>query len=141
MPEVPPSLPSEFPTAPPGPTVPACRHILVVEDDPDAAETLRMFLGFFGHSVTVAHDGAEALEQARKTNPDVVLCDIGLPGGMDGYAVAQALRNLPGLQGAHLVAMTGYSRDEDRRRALAAGFDTHLAKPADPEALRRLVAG
>ena len=75
----------------------------------------------------------------RELRPDVVLCDIGLPGAMDGYAVARALRALPEAADALLVALTGFGLEEDRRRALAAGFDTHLTKPADPEALHRLM--
>jgi CheY-like chemotaxis protein len=71
----------------------------------------------------------------------VVLCDIGLPGAMDGYGVARALRAAPGTPSVYLIALTGYGQDDDRRRALEAGFDAHLTKPADLDALHRLLAG
>ena len=69
----------------------------------------------------------------------MVLCDIGLPGGMDGYAVARALRSDPALSGSTLIALSGYGQEEDRRKARAAGFDRHLTKPVDPTALMRLL--
>lgn len=116
------------------------KRILVIEDNPDAAETLRMLLALSGLAVTVARSGADGLALARACRPEIVLCDIGLPGGMDGYTVARAIRALPGLDSAYLVAMTGFGQDEDRLRALKAGFDNHLTKPADPDALLRLLA-
>jgi len=119
---------------------PALLRVLIIEDNLDAAETLRMLLAFAGHEVVVAHGGAEGLVQARRRPPDVVLCDIGLPGELDGYGVAKAIRGAGGEMGSpFLVAMTGFGQEEDRRRALAAGFDRHLTKPADPEALLRLL--
>jgi PAS domain S-box-containing protein len=116
------------------------QHILVIEDNEDAAETLRMLLELSGHSVEVAHTGPEGLARACALTPDIVLCDIGLPGGMSGYEVAQAMRRRPELRSACLVAMTGYGQEEDRKQAREAGFDHHLTKPADPEALERLLA-
>lgn len=113
--------------------------VLVIEDDPDSAQTLRMLLEFFGHRVSTASTGRKGLELAKRLQPRVVLCDIGLP-DMDGYAVARALRGDPGIGPTFLVAMTGYGRDEDRERAADAGFDRHLVKPADPEDLKRLLA-
>jgi two-component system CheB/CheR fusion protein len=92
-----------------------------------------------GHEVTVARDGAEGLERARAFRPEVVLCDIGLP-QMDGYAVARELRQVPEAARALLVALTGYAQPEDLARARDAGFDAHLAKPPDLEALARLLA-
>jgi CheY-like chemotaxis protein len=105
----------------------ACR-ILLVEDNPDAARSLRFLLEMAGHLVETAPDGREGMETARRFGPEVVLCDIGLP-GMDGYDVARALRREPRLADAYLVALTGYDEAEDRRRALDAGFDDHLTKP------------
>lgn len=87
----------------------------------------------------VAHDGITALELARANVPDVMLVDIGLP-GMDGYEVARRVRRDPALKDLVLVALTGYGRDEDKRQALTAGFDYHLVKPVDPDALSGLVA-
>jgi CheY-like chemotaxis protein len=112
----------------------------VIEDNVDAAESLGLLLELIGHQADVAFDGAAGLAAARRRVPDVVLCDIGLPGALDGYAVARAFRADPELRPAFLIALTGYGREEDRRRALEAGFDTHLTKPADLEDLKRLLA-
>ncbi len=103
-------------------------RILVVEDNHDAAETLREALALDGHDVHVAHDGEDALLEARRSRPDVVICDIGLP-GMSGYDVARALRSDAGTRGIVLIAITGYASPEDRRRATEAGFDRHFGKP------------
>jgi PAS domain S-box-containing protein len=119
----------------------ACRplRILVIEDHADAAESLRMLLEFSGHQVAVAHAGQRGLEIARDFQPEVVLCDIGLPGGMDGYAVARALRADPDQSMAALIALSGYGQEEDQRKARQAGFDRHLTKPVDPGTLTRLL--
>jgi CheY-like chemotaxis protein len=114
-------------------------RVLLVEDNVDAAEALAELLRMWGHEVDVVHDGASAVGRAGEARPDVVLLDIGLP-GMDGYQVAGALRALPELQGALLVALTGYGQEADRRRSAAAGFDHHLVKPVDLEELKRLIA-
>lgn len=113
-------------------------QILVIEDNVDAAETLQDLLGLFGHAVEVAYSGPEGIETARRLLPDVVLCDIGLP-GMDGYAVARQLRQEPSLSATRLIALTGYGRDSDRRLAEEAGFDLHLVKPVEPIELQRLL--
>jgi len=115
------------------------RRCLLIEDHVDAAESLAMLLQLIGHEVEVAFDGAGGLAKARSLRPEVVLCDIGLP-GMDGYAVARALRAAPETSSAFLIALTGYGQDDDRRRALEAGFDAHLTKPADLDNLRRILA-
>ena len=112
--------------------------ILLVEDNVDAAEALAELLRLWGHEVEVAHDGADAVRVAQERRPDVVLLDIGLP-GMDGYQVAGALRSLPDLHGALIVALTGYGQESDRQRSRQAGFDNHLVKPVDLEELRRLI--
>ena len=108
--------------------------VLVVEDNRDSAESLRRLLSLCGHEASVAFTGADGLRAARRLRPDVVLCDIGLP-DTSGFAVASALRGDPATAGARLIAVTAYGRDEDRRRALAVGFDLHLAKPVDPDLL------
>jgi PAS domain S-box-containing protein len=110
------------------------RRVLVVEDNADAADSVRLLLEMFGYDVTVTYSGQAGIEVAKRVRPDAVLCDIGLP-GMDGYAVAVALRGNPETSGTRLIAVTGYGHDDDRRRALAAGFDEHLTKPVDPQAL------
>ena len=84
--------------------------MLVVEDNPDAAESLRMLLDEYGYEVAMVASGAAALTAARRLRPRVVLCDIGLP-GMDGYAVAQALRSDPNTANLRLIAITGYGRE------------------------------
>jgi CheY-like chemotaxis protein len=109
-------------------------RVLIIEDNRDAAESLRDLLESYGYQVGVASTGPAGLDQARQTCPDVVLCDIGLP-GMDGYAVAGALRQHEELSGTRLIALTGYGQEEDIRRSRAAGFDEHLVKPVDPERL------
>jgi CheY-like chemotaxis protein len=110
------------------------RRVLVVEDNADAADSLRTLLEMFGYDVTVSYSGLAGVEMAKRVRPHAVVCDIGLP-GMDGYAVAVALRGSPETSHAHLIAVTGYGQDDDRRRAFAAGFDAHLTKPVDPQAL------
>jgi signal transduction histidine kinase len=123
---------------PPGPPVRCCR-ILVVEDNRDAAETLRDVLELSGHQVTLAFSGPEGVAAARRVQPEVVLCDIGLP-GFDGYAVARALRQDQATAAAHLVALTGYGHEEDRCRSLEAGFEQYLVKPVNFADLERLLA-
>jgi two-component system CheB/CheR fusion protein len=129
------SLPSAAPQPPP--QRPA--RVLVVEDNPDTAESLTMFLEFLGHRVRSVYDGVAALDAARSDLPDVMLVDIGLP-GMDGYELARRVRRAPDLEGVILVALTGYGREEDKQQAMAAGFDYHLVKPVSPDALHGLVA-
>jgi PAS domain S-box-containing protein len=118
---------------------PVPARILLVEDNVDAAEALAELLRLWGHEVEIAHDGATAVQAAQTARPDVVLLDIGLP-GMDGYQVAGALRSLGELQGALIVALTGYGQESDRQRAAVAGFDHHLIKPVDLEELRKLIS-
>lgn len=114
-----------------------CRRVLVVDDNLDAAESLAELLRMVGHEVTIARDGPSALELVLESPPDVVLCDIGLP-GMDGYEVARRIR-AAGANTIRLVAVSGYARPEDLLRATEAGFDTHVAKPPDPERLASLL--
>lgn len=121
------------------PIVERSTRVLVVEDNRDAATTLRLILERHGHVVEVAHDGSDGLEAAREFRPEVVVCDIGLP-GLDGYAVAAALRADHRFSAKRLIALSGYGRDEDRTRAMHAGFDEHLTKPVDAATLLRLIA-
>ncbi len=117
----------------------AAVRILVVDDNVDAADSLRMLLELGGHDVRVAHDGLEALEVVDTFVPDIAFIDVGLP-GIDGYELATRLRAHHGCRSCVLVALTGYGREEDRRHAAAAGFDHHLTKPADFDAIDRLLA-
>jgi PAS domain S-box-containing protein len=120
------------------PVVRSPRRILVVEDNPDAASSLQDALSLWGHEVTVAYDGAEGIEFARRFRPEFILCDIGLP-GMDGYALARAVRADETLGEVRLIALTGYARPDDLRRAAEAGFEGHLAKPPRLEELSALL--
>ena len=113
-------------------------RMLLVEDNADARESLAALLRLEGHEIHVAPDGARGLEAAKALAPHAVLVDIGLP-DMDGYELARRLRADPALRAARLVALTGYGTQEDRRRALAAGFDRHLAKPVDLETLQEVL--
>lgn len=133
-------LPADAPAIAP-PTERRRRRILVVEDNADAAETLRQVLELDGHAVEVAGDGLSGLARARAFEPDVVLSDLGLPGDMDGFEFARAVRADPALAEIPLVALSGYARAEDSRRAHEAGFDEHLAKPLPLDALRVVLAG
>jgi CheY-like chemotaxis protein len=116
-------------------------RVLLIEDNPDAAESLRMLLSLAGHQVETASDGPTGVRRVREWRPQVVLCDIGLPKGMDGYAVARALRAEPAVAPLRLVALTGYGREDDVRIAREAGFDQHLVKPAEPAALWAALGG
>jgi PAS domain S-box-containing protein len=118
---------------------PSPKRVLVVDDNHDAAEMIALLLGFGGHDVRVAHDGLAAVALSAELQPDVVLLDIGLP-RLNGYEAAQRIQKQSGLRPV-LVALTGWSQDEDRRKSAAAGFDVHLVKPVDHEALIELVDG
>jgi CheY-like chemotaxis protein len=113
-------------------------RVLIVEDNRDAADSLRMFLELTGSEVVVAHTGPDGVELARRAAPDLVLCDIGLP-GLDGYEVARRIRDEAAGSRPVLVALTGYGGEDDRRRAREAGFDHHFTKPADPAVIERLL--
>jgi PAS domain S-box-containing protein len=112
------------------------RRVLVVDDNVDAAESLAEIVRMLGHRADVVHDGPSAIDRVRAGAPDVVLCDIGLP-GMSGYEVAKALRRME--PGVELIAVSGYAQPEDVERAIEAGFDGHVAKPCDPTRIERLL--
>ena len=111
-------------------------RVLVVEDDRDTAETLRAILVLCGYQVEVAHTTQQGIETARRLEPHIVLCDIGLPDG-DGYIVGSVLRQSipdPAAQ-PRMIAVTGFGEPQHRLRALQAGFDQHMVKPVDPRQL------
>ena len=112
--------------------------ILIADDNVDLAQGLARLLKIAGHDVQVAHDGPSALAVAHETRPGLCMVDIGLP-GMDGYQVARSLRMDPELNGATLIAISGYSQDIDRRRSRESGFDEYLVKPIDLDALRGIL--
>src|SRR5438094_540485 len=137
-------LPLDVTTAPPRPPSEPLAHgrprrILIIEDSPDARESLRLLLESQGHHVSEASDGVGGVTLALAEGPDVILIDLGLP-GLDGYEVARTLRGPAFGKTATLIAVTGYGQTEDRRRSSEAGFDAHLVKPVSPEALARLLA-
>lgn len=116
------------------------RRVLVVDDNRDAAESLAMLVEHGGHTAVVAHDGAAALAAAERERPDVVLLDIGLP-QMNGHDVCREIRKAPWGRDMRVVALTGWGQEEDRRKSRDAGFDAHLVKPVDFDALLKLLAG
>lgn len=113
-------------------------RILMIEDNRDAAQALRDFLELSGHEVELAYNGPAGLLAARRFKPEIILCDLGLP-GLDGFGVARELRADNELRQVRLIAISGYGQEEDRRRAREAGFDLHLTKPVDPSDLLQLL--
>lgn len=113
-------------------------RILVVDNNRDAAESLAALLGAWGYDTHTVGDGPSALDLAPRLLPDLILLEVAMP-GMDGYEVVRGLKRMPGLEGTVIVAVTGYGRDEDRERALQAGFDRHARKPVDLVWLRALL--
>ncbi len=136
-------VPSTIAAQPPEPVrkppgiVPTCR-VLVVDDNRDAAESLGTMLQLLGHETRTAHDGLEAVEAATAYRPDVVLLDIGLP-KMNGYEAAREIRRQAWGKDLLLIALTGWGQDEDKLRAMEAGFDHHLTKPMEPDAILELL--
>jgi len=118
---------------------PTPKRVLVIDDRIDAILPIRVILKREGHEVFEAHDGVSGVALAAQVTPDVVLCDIGLPGKWNGYDVVKELRLQPATCDALIVALSGYSQPSDRQRAKEAGFDLHLAKPIDGKRLRELV--
>jgi CheY-like chemotaxis protein len=114
--------------------------VLVVDDNHDAADSLAVLLQMGGQDVRVAYDGPSALAVAGEFRPVLAFLDIGMP-DMDGYELALRLRGRPDLGGIRLVALTGWGQEEDRRRSAAAGFDQHLVKPVEPDALAAVLNG
>jgi PAS domain S-box-containing protein len=116
------------------------RRVLVVDDNRDGAESLRMIVELLGHDARVAYDGASSLAAAEELHPEVVFLDIGMP-GMNGYDLCRAMRATPWGRHALIVALTGWGQDQDRKRADEAGFDRHVVKPISEEDVRRLCDG
>jgi signal transduction histidine kinase len=120
------------------PPTASTKRVLVIDDNVDVAEMLSAYLQQIGHDVIQAHDGRTGLEVALRQQPDVIVCDIGLP-GLDGYEIARALRKVPHLRSL-LIAISGYGESADREKAKLAGFSHHMTKPADPLELAELIA-
>jgi CheY-like chemotaxis protein len=119
-------------------SAPQATRILVVDDNQDAAESLAVLLRMIGHEVHTAHDGVQAVEKASALRPKVVLLDIGLP-KLNGYEAARRIRKEHGA-GVKLIALTGWGQEADRRQSREVGFDHHLTKPVEFDALQRLLA-
>ena len=113
---------------------------LIIDDNRDAATTMSMFVEELGGSAMTAHDGASGLAAVESFHPDIVFMDIGMP-GLDGYEVCRRIRQMPSQRHVVLVAVTGWGQAQDKRRAFEVGFDAHLTKPVDPDAVAQLLAG
>lgn len=113
-------------------------RILVVDDNHDSALSLAMMLSLMGHDTRTAHDGESAVETAESFLPEVVLLDIGLP-KLNGYEVAQRIRERPWGASMFLIAVTGWGQEEDRQRSSEVGLNVHMVKPVEPAALEKLL--
>lgn len=139
-----PIVPADDAEAPgePGPMATGGRRlrVVVIDDHPDNADLMTLLIEACGHDARAAYSGDAGLSLARAERPDVMFVDVGMP-GMNGYDVAAAVRRDPALSTVRLVAVTGYGRDEDRARAMEAGFDLHMVKPVDEAKLRAVLTG
>ena len=120
-------------------TTAVSRRILVIEDNSDSAEVLQTFLEINGHEITVKANADEGLKAAQAAVPDVIICDISLSGDLDGYDVAQEIRRRDELKSIFLIALSGFGRPEDKEKSKSAGFNEHLTKPTDFDALIELI--
>jgi CheY-like chemotaxis protein len=111
----------------------------VIDDRPDAVAAIQSVLESSGHLVDVAYDGAAGIAKAMELKPEIILCDIGMPGEADGYQVAQTLRSVEGFAQTSMLAITGFAERADVKRAVASGFDLHVSKPVDVRVLMRLI--
>ena len=121
-------------------TAPRRFRILVVDDNHDSALSMAMMLQIMGHDTRTAHDGESAVSTAETFLPEVVLLDIGLP-KLNGYEVAQRIREKTWGQSMYLIAVTGWGQDEDRQRSSEVGLNLHMVKPVEPAALEKLLVG
>src|SRR5688572_12804726 len=120
-------------------TTPKRFRILVVDDNHDSALSMAMMLSIMGHETRTAHDGESAVATAESFLPDVILLDIGLP-KLNGYEVAQRIRENAWGASMYLIAVTGWGQDEDRQRSSEVGLNQHMVKPVEPAALEKLLA-
>ena len=123
-------------SAPPADVI--SRRVLVVDDNADSAEAMALLLRLKGHSVETAYDGEEALATADRFRPEAVLLDLGMP-KLNGFEVCRQIRQRPWGAGVLMVAQTGWGQAQDRARTLEAGFDAHLTKPIDPDAVQAML--
>jgi len=120
-------------------TPPKSFRILVVDDNHDSALSQAMMLSIMGHETRTAHDGESAVASAESFLPEVVLLDIGLP-KLNGYEVAQRIREQPWGASMFLIAVTGWGQEEDRQRSTEVGLNVHMVKPVEPAALEKILA-
>jgi PAS domain S-box-containing protein len=139
LPLAPEAAPAPRAVAEPGSRSSVRRRILVADDNKDSADSLATMLSLMGHDTRAAYDGPDAIQEAASYRPDVIVLDVGMP-TLDGYETARRIRSEPWSDGVVLVALTGWGQEEDRARARSAGFDFHLTKPANPDALVKLLA-
>ena len=116
------------------------KRVLLIDDDRDTVVSLTQLLQYFGHQIEVAYDGAEGVAKAASFRPDVILCDLGMPGELNGLGVAETLRARNDMSQLTLVALTGYGSDSDVARCREAGFSYHLLKPVDGIQLARSIS-
>ncbi|MBY0494185.1 MAG: response regulator [Cyanobacteria bacterium] len=121
-------------------TTPKHFKILIVDDNHDSALSMAMMLSIMGHDTRTAHDGESAVDTAESFLPEVILLDIGLP-KLNGYEVAQRIREKPWGTAMFLIAVTGWGQEEDRQRSSEVGLNVHMVKPVEPAALEKLLAG
>ncbi|WP_298232242.1 response regulator [uncultured Azohydromonas sp.] len=140
LPDLPPPSDSASEDHRSGETAPRGRRILIVDDNADSADSLAMLLQLGGHEAHTAYDGLHALELASRLQPEVLLLDLGLP-GLDGCELCRRIRQQPWSARSLLIAVTGWGQAADRQRSQDAGFDGHLVKPVDLQALEKLLAG
>jgi CheY-like chemotaxis protein len=117
---------------------PGSLHVLVVDDNHDAADTLAEVLEIMGCRTATAYDGQEGVEKAEKLRPDAIVLDLGMP-RLNGYEACERIRAMPWGQQVRLIAVSGWGQQDDRRRSMAAGFDAHLVKPVAPDDLMALL--
>ncbi len=115
------------------------RKILIIEDNADSAEPLKLLLEFENHIVRLASDGASGIRETAEFMPEVVICDIGLPGDLSGYEVAKEIKENALLKDTFLIALSGFGTKADKEKSKSSGFDTHLVKPPDFDVLLNLV--
>jgi PAS domain S-box-containing protein len=129
----------QAPTTGDGPATTSKRRILIVDDNHDSAMSLGMMLNLMGNDTRIAHDGLAAVEAAGEFRPDIILLDIGLP-KLNGYEACRRIREQPWSKGMVIVALTGWGQEEDRRRSAEAGFNHHMVKPVEVDALEKVLA-
>ncbi|MDF3013715.1 MAG: two-component hybrid sensor and regulator, partial [Cellvibrio sp.] len=113
--------------------------VVLIDDNRDMVETLAMLLSLDGHEIKCAYDGESGLDLIKSEQPDLVFCDIGLPGGLDGYAIARGVREDTAINKTFMVALSGYGQEKDKKLAFECGFDDHLLKPIDFKGLAAMI--